>query len=179
MDKHQLSLNNLTKTQTARFVKTLSFVNKTLPPPATILDLGEKNCLGELFEKHGYNVKNTGKVNLDVDQSILNNSFDAVTAFEIFEHTLNPYSILKNISSKKLFATVPLRLWFSKAYRNTDDQWDNHFHEFEDWQFNWLLAETEWKIIRTEKWYGTVQKFGIRPFLRKLTPRFYAVEAER
>jgi hypothetical protein len=36
-----------------------------------------------------------------------------VTAFEIFEHLLNPYTILKEIQSDKLFISIPMRLWFS------------------------------------------------------------------
>ena len=43
-------------------------------------------------------------------------------------------------------ASVPLRLWFANAYRNKSDQRDQHFHEFEDWQFDWLLEKAGWKI---------------------------------
>jgi hypothetical protein len=24
--------------------------------------------------------------------------------------------------------------------------WDRHYHEFEDWQFDWLLEKSNWKI---------------------------------
>jgi hypothetical protein len=37
------------------------------------------------------------------------------------------------------------------AYRSKTDMWDRHYHEFEDWQLDWLL-ETGWKIIDSQKW---------------------------
>jgi hypothetical protein len=30
--------------------------------------------------------------------------------------------------------------------------WDRHYHEFEDWQLDWLLEKTGWKIIDSQKW---------------------------
>ena len=39
---------------------------------------------------------------------------------------------------------VPLNLWFASAYRNKTDLWDRHYHEFEDWQFDWLLEKAGW-----------------------------------
>jgi len=72
-----------------------------------------------------------------------------------------------------------LRLWFAKAYCNPTDPWDRHFHEFEDWQFDWLLERSGWRIVRTEKWVSYTSKLGVRPLLRRFTPRYYAVEAIR
>ena len=40
---------------------------------------------------------------------------DAVTAFEIFEHLLAPFNVLRQIETLKLVATIPLNLWFAKA----------------------------------------------------------------
>jgi hypothetical protein len=67
------------------------------------------------------------------------------TAFEIFEHLLNPYTILENVNCSKLIS-VPLRLWFSPAYRSKTDMWDRHYHEFEDWQLDWLLKKQVGKL---------------------------------
>jgi len=53
------------------------------------------------------------------------------------------------------------------------------YHEFEDWQFDWLLEHSGWKIVRTEKWTSYGAYNGIRPLLRRFTPRYYAVEAAR
>jgi hypothetical protein len=38
------------------------------------------------------------------------------------------------------------------AYRSKTDMWDRHYHEFEDWQLDWLLEKTGWKIIDSQKW---------------------------
>ena len=102
-----------------------------------------------------------------------------VTAFEIFEHLLSPFTVLKDIKSNKLVASVPLKLWFAPAYRSKTDKWDRHYHEFEDWQFNWLLEKAGWKIIAHKKWTNPVKKIGFRPILRWFTPRYYIVYAER
>jgi hypothetical protein len=78
-----------------------------------------------------------------------------------------------------LVASVPIRLWFSTAYRSKTDPWDRHYHEFEDWQFDWLLEKSGWEIKDRAKWTNPVKKIGIRPLLRSFTPRYYIVYAER
>jgi ribosomal protein S6 len=35
--------------------------------------------------------------------------------------------------------------------------WDRHYHEFEDWQLDWL-EKTGWKIIDSQKWTNPVNK---------------------
>ena len=102
-----------------------------------------------------------------------------VTAFEIFEHLLAPFHVLKEMKAGKLVASIPLRLWFSPAYRSKTDLWDRHFHEFEDWQFDWLLQKSGWEIKARHKWTNPVNRIGIRPLLRQFTPRYYIVYAER
>ena len=90
-----------------------------------------------------------------------------------------PYNVLKHIQAKHLVASVPLRLWFASAYKSSSDKWDRHYHEFEDWQFDWLLEKAGWKIIKTEKFTNPVNKLGVRPLLRYFTPRYYLVYARR
>jgi hypothetical protein len=163
-----------------RFKLTLELLKKHVSTSETILDLGVKNPFSEIMLSEGYTIENTKGEDLDEDQSaILNSSADVVTAFEIFEHLLSPYEVLKSIKSKKLVVSVPLRLWFSSAYRSKTDKWDRHFHEFEDWQLDWLLEKTGWKIVDRQKWTNPVKKFGIRPLLRWFTNRYYIVYAER
>lgn len=163
-----------------RFRLTLEFLRKHVKPEEKILDLGVKNPFSEIMSKEGFSVTNTTGEDLDKDQSALQTSdYDVVTAFEIFEHLLNPYTVLENIKSKKLLISVPLRLWFSPAYRSKTDPWDRHYHEFEDWQLDWLLEKTGWKIVDREKWTNPVKRFGIRPLLRRFTNRYYIVYAER
>ncbi len=131
-------------------------------------------------KNHNYKVSNTHGEDIDVDfKTIKNSTADVVTAFEIFEHLIAPFNALREIKADKLIASVPLKLWFSNAYRNPNDKRDRHFHEFEDWQLDWLLEKTGWKIIDREKWTNPVKKFGLRPLLRKFTNRYYIVYAER
>ena len=163
-----------------RFQRTLEFLKENVPSPAQILDLGVENPFSKIMKENGYNVSNTTGEDLDTDTAAVKSTdYEVVTAFEIFEHLVAPYNVLKAIQAPKLVATVPLNLWFSKAYKNNEDPRDRHFHEFEDWQFDWLLEKSGWVIKKREKWTNPVKQIGFRPFLRKFTPRYYAVYAER
>ena len=163
-----------------RFKLTLEFVKKHIDKSETILDLGVDNPLSKIMKEEGFDVKNTNGEDLDKDQSIFGTQeTTVVTAFEIFEHLLNPYTILEAIKSEKLFISIPMRLWFSPAYRSKTDPWDRHYHEFEDWQLDWLLEKTGWKIIDCQKWTNPVKQIGFRPLLRFFTNRYYIVYAEK
>lgn len=163
-----------------RFEKTIAFFEKHISKQSKILDLGVKNPLSELLIQRGYTIENTHGEDLDKDQSSLQNkSYDVVSAFEILEHLLNPYTVLKNIKADTIVISVPLRLWFSPAYRSKTDLRDRHFHEFEPWQLDWLIEETGFEILDKQQWAHGVNKFGIRPFLRRFTPRYYIVLAQR
>ncbi|WP_372745458.1 methyltransferase [Lutibacter sp.] len=168
------------KIPSRRYKHTLKFLQAALPAPATILDLGVRNPFSEIMEQNGYTVINTLGEDLDeLPEIVKQHKVDAVTAFEIFEHLLSPYEVLKAIEAKKIIATIPLNLWFAKAYRSKTDMRDRHYHEFEDWQFNWLIEKTGWTIKKTQKWTSPIHKIGIRPLLRKFTPRYYAIYAEK
>jgi hypothetical protein len=66
------------------------------------------------MKEEGFSVTNTSGEDLDKNQLVFSSeNQDVVTAFEIFEHLLNPYTILSEIKSDKLFISIPLRLWFS------------------------------------------------------------------
>ncbi|MCM4157484.1 methyltransferase domain-containing protein [Gramella sp. AN32] len=163
-----------------RYSKTLQFLLSNVQPPAKILDLGVENPFSEIMRKNGYHVSNTTGEDLDlVTDAVKTSKYEVVTAFEIFEHLLAPLNVLKDIQATKLVTTVPLKLWFSPAYQSKTDKWDRHYHEFEDWQFDWLLEKSGWHIKESIKWNNPVNKIGIRPILRKFTPRYYAVYAER
>ncbi|HLT72382.1 MAG TPA: hypothetical protein VKZ75_07000 [Cyclobacteriaceae bacterium] len=165
---------------TRRYEKTLSFITSSLDAPADILDIGTPNAFSEILQSKGFNVHNTSGEDLDETPEIISKfEVDAVVALEILEHLINPLTLLRSLKSNRLFATVPLSLWFAKAYRNKANKWDQHFHEFEDWQFDWLLEKAGWEKVRSEKWTFPVLKPGIRPLLRSITPRYYAVEARR
>jgi len=163
-----------------RFNITLQFLKKHITTSETIFDLGVPNPFSIIMEENGYTVKNNKGEDLDNDQTALQNeTYQVFTAFEIFEHLLNPYTVLENVKCDKLLISIPLRLWFSSAYRSKTDTWDRHYHEFEDWQLDWLLEKTGWKIIDKENFTHPVKKFGFRPLLRYFTPRYYIVYAER
>lgn len=163
-----------------RFKITLNFLKKHISKTESILDLGVENPFSIIMKNEGFNVNNTNGEDLDVDFSgFKNNDYEVVTAFEIFEHLLNPFTVLKEIKADKILISVPLRLWFSKAYQSKTDPRDRHYHEFEDWQLDWLLEKTGWKIIDRIQFTNPVKKVGFRPFLRLFTPRYYLVYAER
>ncbi len=163
-----------------RYKLTLDFLKNHISTNESILDLGIRNPFSEIMESHGYNIENTKGEDLDFDTSVISNSkAEVITAFEIFEHLLNPFTVLQSMNAKKIVISVPLRLWFSSAYRSKTDMWDRHYHEFEDWQLDWLLEKTGWKIIDRQKWTNPTKKIGIRPILRRFTPRYYIVYAEK
>ncbi|QCE40391.1 class I SAM-dependent methyltransferase [Psychroserpens sp. NJDZ02] len=163
-----------------RFKLTYQFLEKHISKSETVLDLGVENPFTKILKDNAFVVENTKGEDLDFDTATIKNS-DAtvVTAFEIFEHLLNPFTVLQSIKADKLVISVPLRLWFASAYRSKTDKWDRHYHEFEDWQLDWLLEKTGWKIIDRQKWTNPTKKLGIRPILRWFTPRYYIIYAER
>jgi hypothetical protein len=163
-----------------RYKNTKEFILRFVSASESILDLGVENPFTDVLKKEGFQILNTGKSDLDLEPDIVKGyDVEVVTALEILEHLVSPFPLLKNLPGKKLIATVPLRLWFSNAYRNPKDPWDCHYHEFEDWQFDWLLEKSGWKIIHREKWKSPTKKMGFRPLLRKITPRYYAIYAIR
>jgi len=163
-----------------RFKHTLDFLTKHISTTETIMDLGVENPFSKIMKESGFSVSNTRGEDLDENRSAIQNSqADVVTAFEIFEHLLNPYTLLKEIKTDKLFISIPMRLWFSPAYRSKTDPWDRHYHEFEDWQLDWLLEKTGWKIIARDKWTNPVKQYGLRPLLRRFTNRYYIIYAEK
>ena len=163
-----------------RYKITADFLQQHISTDLKILDLGTENPFSKIMNELGYSVQNTTGEDLDLNTIIIENSdADVVTAFEIFEHLLSPFTVLKSIKANKLVASIPLRLWFSPAYKSKTDLWDRHYHEFEDWQFDWLLEKAGWKIKERKKWTNPIKKLGIRPILRYFTPRYYIVYAER
>lgn len=169
------------KLQEKRFEKTIQFLKKVEPNCKTILDLGIENTLSKRLIDLGYEVQNTKGEDLDLSpESLLNYpKVDAITAFEILEHLVSPFPVLKNLPSNSLIVTVPLNLWFAAPYRNKNDVFDMHYHEFVDWQFEMLLNKAGWEIKYSEKWIAPTYQIGIRPLLRYFYPRFLAVHAVR
>lgn len=168
-------------THERRFNRTIDFMKKSIVSNCNILDLGPENPFSIMMKEKGYVVTNTSlDIDLDLDWEVAkDDKFDVVTAFEIFEHLVAPFNVLKDIKAKKLLASVPLKLWFSNAYWNEKDSYDRHYHEFEPRQFDMLLEKSGWEIKDSEQWTSPANKLGIRPLLRKFVPRHYIVYCER
>lgn len=164
-----------------RYNKTLDFLQQHLKESTVILDLGVENPLAQKIKALGHEVYNTHGEDLDTNFSVVYDSkYKVVTAFEILEHLVSPFPLLKAIKAKKLIASIPLKLWFAAAYRSKSDLRDRHYHEFESWQFDWLLEKAGWRIVARNKWTNPGPfKLGVRPILRWFTPRYYIVYAER
>lgn len=163
-----------------RYRITLEFLKKHVSTQETLLDLGVSNPFSELLKTEGFNVSNTWGEDLDLElDAVKKSQAQVVTAFEILEHLVSPLAVLQALPGNKLLASVPLRLWFAPAYRSKTDPWDRHYHEFESWQFDWLLEKAGWKIKDRVQWTHPVRKIGFRPLLRWFTPRYYLVYAER
>jgi len=163
-----------------RFDLTLDFLKKHISISERIFDLGVPNPFSKIMTDNGYEVVNTKGEDLDNDQTALQTeNYGVFTAFEIFEHLLNPYTVLQNVECDKVLISIPMRLWFQSAYKSKTDKWDRHYHEFEDWQLDWLLEKTGFKIIDSVQFTHPVKKIGFRPILRFFTPRYYLVYAER
>lgn len=168
-------------TPNIRYKKTLAFLESRISKDERILDLGTENPFTAIMKQAGYQVWNTKGEDLDDEFRVVNDyQVECYTSFEIFEHLLAPYNILKEIKKGKLVVTVPLKVWFAKAYWNEKEEWDRHYHEFEPRQFDWLLEKAGWKIIHKEAWSSPDKlRPGIRPLLRYITPSYYLVYAEK
>jgi hypothetical protein len=169
------------KVHKRRFRKTLQFMDALDLKSSNILNLGPGNPLSEILSKNGYKITNTpvGQ-DLDIDFDIVKRKeFDVVVGFEILEHLVSPFPLLRAIAAKKLVVSVPMRLWFASAYWNENDPYDRHYHEFEPRQLQMLLNKAGWDIVREKKFTNPSYKPGIRPLLRIITPRYYLVYCER
>lgn len=165
-----------------RYRFTLTFIEKHIEKGSTILDLGSINGLGQFIESNGYCVINTDGSDFDYPQGraqLWRYSPDCVTALEILEHLLNPFDVLRSMPGKKLIASVPLRLWFAKAFWNEKNPCGKHYHEFEIRQFDFLIEKAGWSIIDRESHTAPTFKLGLRMLLRWITKRYYLIYAER
>ena len=157
----------------------MQFLNAAIDKSESILDIGTYNPLTELMEREGYQVTNTRGEDLDNDYNAISEyNASCYTAFEIFEHLLAPYNLLKSIPHGKLVSSVPLKVWFANAYWNPTNEWDRHYHEFEPRQYNWLLEKAGWTIVKSEVWASPDKvRLGIRPMMRFIFPSYYFVYA--
>jgi len=103
-----------------RYRITLEFLKKYIDTNDEILDLGVENPFSKIMKENNYTVSNTHGEDLDIEfSSVHKSNATTVTAFEIFEHLVAPFNVLKEIKADKLIASIPLKLWFSSAYKNS------------------------------------------------------------
>ena len=167
---------------------TVRFMEKVIDENQKILDLGGETTMSVFLGDRGYILQNTAS---DIDFDYLGDSLakydnvDVVTAFEVLEHLFAPLDLLEKLPADKLILTVPLKLWFSKAYMHVPvvdggHVAYGHYHEFEPEQLHMLLDKSGWEIKYSEKWKAASRiPLGIRPLLRNFTDRFYAVYCEK
>ena len=163
-----------------RCQRTFLFLKTHISKESKISDLGVENSSSDFLKSEGIKIENTNGEGFDEYLSAdLDTDTEVITAFKILEYLLSPYVLLKKIKAKKLLISVPLKLWFSPAYRSSTDLRDRHYHEFEAWQLDWLLEKTGWTIIASDKWTNPTKKIGIRTLFRFFVPRYYIVYAEK
>ncbi len=152
-EKHTETYSSRDKLLSNRYKESLDFFREHTKVSTNILDLGIDNPFSQLMRDEGHKVTNTDmNQDLDLDfNQVKNLDFEMVTAFQIFEHMVAPFNLLRDIKAPKLIASIPLKLWFSDAYWNEDDEWDRHYHEFEPRQFDMLLNKSGWQIMDSKK----------------------------
>lgn len=161
-----------------RHRKTIKFLRKHIPEGSSIIDLGNPSELSTEMKEY-YTIANTHLEDLDIFSIGAWNRKYLYTSFQVFEHLFAPFNFL-NAASGQLVCSVPLKLWFAKAYWNDNDKRDCHYHEFEKKQFDALLDRTGWKIQDSELWTCHERiPFGIRPLLRFFYNRHYIVYATK
>lgn len=86
-----------------RYRNTIEFFSKHIDKDDSILDLGVDNDFSKKLKALGYNIQNTRGEDLDMEPDILirYGRYDAVTAFEILEHLVSPFILLKELPAKK------------------------------------------------------------------------------
>ena len=84
------------KLPTYRYKKTLKMLKEVCPAPSVIFDLGVRNPFSEIMKQNNYKVYNTSGEDLDDNHQLnIPDDVDLVTGFEILEHLVSPYPLLK------------------------------------------------------------------------------------
>jgi len=152
-----------------RFAVTLRHVGPLREP---ILDLGPPNALARLLERRdAVHIVHTGEHDLDREPIVgfQPGPFATITAFEIFEHLMNPLLVLDGCRQVlqpegRLYLTVPQRHPHEWLFGKSPE----HFHEFAPDELRWLLDKADFEIERLALANTSELGAGIRPLLRRL-----------
>ena len=88
-----------------RFKHTIEFLEKHISKENEILDLGVPNPFSKIMNERGFLVQNTKGEDLDTNYSTVSEAaYSVTTAFEIFEHLLAPFNVLRELKSDQLVA---------------------------------------------------------------------------
>lgn len=135
-----------------------------------VMDLGPFNHLGTRMKREfGCVVRHTGEIDLDDEWQFGAWFADAVCAFNILEHVFNPLAVLRKGMSilkpgGKLYAAVPRRPSWMRS--------EHHFHEFDDYRWDWLVTRAGLRIERHASFRMRNEGFGVlRPAVRLLCER--------
>ena len=113
-----------------RYKHTAEFLLQHISTDSKILDLGIENPFTKIMKEQGYDVENTKGEDLDLDTSTIENSnANVITAFEIFEHLISPFTdwLLEKAGWKimdrqkwtnptKKIGIRPMLRWFTPRY---------------------------------------------------------------
>ena len=84
-------------------------LKEVCPAPSVVFDLGVRNPFSEIMKQNNYKVYNTSGDDLDDNYKIeIPDDVDLVTGFEILEHLVSPYPLLKNLKANRIFLIVSL-----------------------------------------------------------------------
>ncbi len=151
-----------------RFTATLAFLAAPAPP---LLDLGPPNALArEIERRFGVRADHTEEHDLDREPlaGIRPGPYATITAFEIFEHLMNPLFVLDGCREVLrpggvLYLTVPRRHPHEWLFGKSSE----HFHEFALDELRWLLEKSGFDVVTLEAANTSTLAMGVRPVLRR------------
>lgn len=141
------------------------------------LDIGIRNPVTELLEKH-YN-RSIDSTNIDLDVGQLSGEYDTIFCFEVLEHLFNPLHFL--LEAKKVLKDDGTIFLSTPKGRPHFLAFTHHFHEFYKSELIALIERAGMKIVRLQ--YYRIRplsmSFGFRPFLRVFFDRKCMVEIKK
>jgi SAM-dependent methyltransferase len=145
-------------------VETIRLIDENCIFKGNILDIGERNLFTEILENtYGVTIESTYG-DLDVEfKTLEDHLYDFIHYNNVIEHQFNPLFTLLKIKERLkpdgiLVLGCPIKpswITFSKC----------HFHEFDQYRFDKLIARAGFKVVDYVKFWRQVRFNGLRPFL--------------
>ena len=143
--------------------------------PEKTLDIGQPNYAGRALGV----MHNTLATDFNFVILAPEKDYDAVLCFEVIEHVMNPFDMLRAIRGflrpgGKLYLSTPVMFpWY---------QGPHHFTEYKVKNFRVMLEYAGFKILRSEitkPWPWWFMFWGFRPFFRVMFHRTQLYECEK